>query len=108
MEETMSPKKKQLRLVGYVRVSQVGERDQDDSLRSPDQQRDAIRAYVKAHGHTVTFLEPDLDESGKSLDRPRFQEALDLVRTKQADGVIAAKLDRLTRRVGDLGARPLS
>lgn len=26
-----------------------------------------------------------------------------MVRTKQADGVIAAKLDRLTRRVGDLG-----
>jgi DNA invertase Pin-like site-specific DNA recombinase len=103
MEEAMPPKKKQLNLVGYVRVSQVAERDQDDSLRSPDQQRDAIKAYVKAHGHTVTFLEPDLDESGKSLDRPRFREALDLVRTKQADGVIAAKLDRLTRRVGDLG-----
>ncbi len=49
----MSPKKKQLKLVGYLRVSQVGERDQDDSLRSPDQQRDAIKAYVKAHGHAV-------------------------------------------------------
>jgi DNA invertase Pin-like site-specific DNA recombinase len=94
---------KQLRLVGYVRVSQVGERDQDDSLRSPDQQREAIQAYAKAHGHSVRFLEPDLDESGTSLDRPRFQEALDLVRTGQTEGIIAARLDRLTRRVGDLG-----
>lgn len=99
----MSPKKKPLRLVGYVRVSQVNERDQDDSLRSPDQQRDAINAYVLAHGHSVEFLEPDLDQSGKSLDRPRFQEALERVRNGDADGIIAARLDRLTRKVGDLG-----
>lgn len=91
-----------MRLLGYIRVSRVGDRE-GESFRSPDQQREAITAYAKAQGHEVTWLDPDLDESGSKLDRPAMQAALALLREGKADGIIAARLDRLTRSVADLG-----
>src|SRR5213594_3911603 len=91
-----------IKLLGYIRVSRVGGRE-GDSFQAPNQQRDAINAYAKAHGHTVQWLEPDLDESGSKLDRPAMQKALKQLREGKADGIIAAKLDRLTRSVTDLG-----
>ncbi len=91
-----------IKLLGYIRVSRVGGRE-GDSFQAPNQQRDAITAYAKAHGHTVQWLEPDLDESGSKLDRPAMQKALKQLREGKADGIIAAKLDRLTRSVSDLG-----
>lgn len=94
----MSPKTRHQRLLGYIRVSRM----KDEGI-SPDLQRAAIEAYATAHGHDVLFLDPDLDESGKSLDRPTMQAALAKLKAGEADGIIAAKLDRLTRRVGDLG-----
>jgi DNA invertase Pin-like site-specific DNA recombinase len=98
----MSPKRKNQTLVGYTRVSQVGGRE-GESFISPELQKEAIRGYAAAHGHKVVWLEPDLDVSGKSLDRPAFQKALAMVREGKADGIIAARLDRLTRKVSDLG-----
>ena len=43
----------------------------------------------------------DAGESGKSLDRPGIQEALDRLDRREADGIVVAKLDRLSRNVGD-------
>jgi DNA invertase Pin-like site-specific DNA recombinase len=94
----MSPKTKNQKLLGYVRVSRMKE----DGI-SPDLQRAAIEAYAIAHGHDIIWLDPDLDESGKSLDRPSIQDALARLARGEADGIVAAKLDRLTRSVGDLG-----
>jgi DNA invertase Pin-like site-specific DNA recombinase len=91
-----------VKLLGYVRVSRVGGRS-GESFQSPQQQRDIVEAYALAHGHDVQFLEPDLDESGKGLDRPAMRNALKLLEAGKADGIIAARLDRLTRRVSDLG-----
>jgi len=91
-----------MKLLGYVRVSRVGGRE-GESFQSPRQQREIIEAYALAHGHDVQFLDPDLDESGKGLNRPAMKEALRLLDAGKADGIIAARLDRLTRRVSDLG-----
>jgi hypothetical protein len=52
----------------------------------------------------VIFLPPDLDWSGKSLDRPSMQEAIRRVRAGEAEGIVVSKLDRLTRSVADLNA----
>jgi DNA invertase Pin-like site-specific DNA recombinase len=98
----MSPRRVNQKLVGYTRVSQVGGRE-GESFISPDLQREAIQAYATAHGHKVVWLDPDLDESGKSLNRPGLQRALAMVREGKANGIIAARLDRLTRKVADLG-----
>jgi site-specific DNA recombinase len=67
-------------------------------------QRDAAKAYAKAHGHRIVAWEEDLDEPGSKLDRPAFNRALETVRTGRAEGIIAAKLDRLTRSVAGLGS----
>jgi site-specific DNA recombinase len=91
-----------VQLIGYTRVSRVGKRE-GDSFLSPDLQREAIEAYAKAHGHRIVYWLEDLDESGSKLSRPAMKKALSALREGQTDGLIAAKLDRFTRRVGDLG-----
>lgn len=45
----------------------------------------------------------DAGVSAKTLDRPDLQRALGMLRTGQASALLVAKLDRLTRRVKDLG-----
>lgn len=107
-----------MKFVGYTRVSRVGDRElglpEDASeeqkeekrkiLRSPDQQRKAIEAWAQAQEepHEIVWLEPDLDWSGKSLDRPSMSKALELIRAGEVDGLVVARLDRLTRSVKDL------
>jgi DNA invertase Pin-like site-specific DNA recombinase len=91
-----------MRLVGYVRVSRVGGRE-GDSFISPDVQRDAVEAYARAHGHELVAWQEDLDEPGSRLRRPGFDAALAAVERGEAEGIIAAKLDRLTRSIADLG-----
>lgn len=73
---------------------------------SPETQRADIEHWAARPGHEreVIYLPPDLDWSGKSLDRPSMQEALRRVRAGEAEGIVVSKLDRLTRSVADLNA----
>jgi DNA invertase Pin-like site-specific DNA recombinase len=87
--------------IGYMRQS----KDKEGGL-SPDTQRAAIEHWASAPGkeREVEFLPPDLDWSGKDLNRPSIQEALRRVRAKEAEGLVVSKLDRLTRSITDLYA----
>jgi DNA invertase Pin-like site-specific DNA recombinase len=89
-----------LRLLGYIRVSQVKGR-KGDSFISPDVQRERIVAQAKAGGHTITEWIDDLDEPGSRYTRPGFQHALELVESGDADGIVVARLDRFSRSVTD-------
>lgn len=91
-----------MRLVGCIRVSQVRGR-KGDSFISPGVQRDQIEGYAKAMGHTIVAWQEDLDQPGSTLNRPGFQAALAQIKAGDADGVIGAKLDRITRSVAHLG-----
>lgn len=91
-----------MRLIGCVRVSRVGGRA-GDSFISPQVQRDQVNAYARARGHTIVGWQEDLDRPGSNLNRPGLQAALEAVDRGEADGIIAAKLDRLTRSLSDLG-----
>src|SRR5271165_6982293 len=92
-----------LNLDAYVRVSKVGGRS-GESFISPDVQHERIESWAKAHGHTLTWHEPELDVSGGTMSRPVFDRITERVRTGQTDGVIVAKLDRFARTlVGALG-----
>lgn len=91
-----------MRLVGVVRVSRVGGRE-GATFISPDIQRDQIAVYARAHGHEIVAWQEDLDQPGSTLNRPGLQAALARVDQGQADGIIAAKLDRITRSIADLG-----
>ena len=91
-----------MRLIGYIRVSQVRGR-KGESFISPEVQREKIEAQARAGGHLIVDVFEDLDEPGSKYERPSFQRALEAVEASEADGIIVASLDRFARSVPDAG-----
>lgn len=87
-----------LRLAGYGRVSTAGQVDNGISL---DEQDRRIRQYVGAHGAALVAIEMDRGISGRTTRRPGLQRVLDLLKRGDADGVVVARLDRLSRSLKD-------
>ena len=85
-----------LELDAYIRVSKVRGRT-GESFISPTVQRERIESWAQAHGHTLTWHEPELDVSGGTMSRPVFDRIMERVRSGETDGVIVAKLDRFAR-----------
>ena len=81
--------------LAYVRVSRVG--DRADTLISPDQQLERIRDYASRRRLEVEALEPELDVSGGRVQRPILEAAIRRVESGEAEGIIVAELDRLSR-----------
>ena len=90
----------QTRVVGYVRVSTERQADEGVSLEA---QRAKLRAHCAALDLDLVAIESDEGASAKSLDRPALQRALAMLTEHRADALLVPKLDRLTRRVVDLG-----
>lgn len=89
------------RVVGYVRVSTDGQAESGLSLAA---QRERLSAWCALYGAELVAVEVDAGASAKSMDgRPALAAALALCESGRADGVLVAKLDRLTRSVRDLG-----
>lgn len=88
-----------MRAFGYVRVSTEKQADRGVSLEA---QSAKIRAMALVHGADVLDIIVEPGESAKTLNRPGMQRLLGLVDEREADAVIVAKLDRLTRSVKDL------
>ena len=95
MQETLPQ-----RFVGYVRVSTD---EQARSGLSIQAQRERLAAWATAFGYTLVDIVADEGASAKSLDRPGMQRILRMVERREVDGIVAAKLDRLTRSTRDLG-----
>ncbi len=89
-----------MRLIGYVRVSTE---EQGRSGLGLDAQRASITAYAGAGNHELTCAE-DVGLSGSSLDRPALQHALTALRRREADALVVAKLDRLSRSLPDFAS----
>jgi DNA invertase Pin-like site-specific DNA recombinase len=84
--------------IGYLRVST---QEQADTRYGLEAQRAAIEAEAAKRGWgNVEWIE-DAGYSGKSLDRPGIQYALTELGAGRADVLVAAKLDRLSRKVID-------
>jgi len=88
---------------GYVRVSKVAGRS-GESFISPDEQRSAIEAWARSSKTEILEWHEDLDQSGGTLERPAFTAALERCRAGLTGGIVAAKLDRLTRSVVGLAS----
>lgn len=89
----------QVRALGYVRVStdeQVG------SGLGLEAQRRTLRAEAKRRGWHLALVVED-GRSAKDLNRPALVEALVRLDKRQADVLVVAKLDRLSRSVADFG-----
>jgi site-specific DNA recombinase len=88
------------RVVGYVRVSTEHQADGGVSL---DAQRAKLAAYAIALDIDLVCIIEDAGYSAKTLARPGVGRALAMLDAGEAEALLVAKLDRLTRSVRDLG-----
>ena len=89
------------RVVGYIRVSTDKQAEKGCSLEA---QREKLEAYAKLYDLELVAVEVDAGASAKSLTgRPALDRALTMLRRGDADALLVAKLDRLTRSIRDLG-----
>lgn len=88
-----------MRVIGYARVSTD---EQGASGLGLEAQTAKVKAYCELYGHELVDVVTEA-ASGKNLRRSGLQGALAAIRAGQADGLLVAKLDRLTRSVRDMG-----
>ena len=90
-----------MRALGYCRVSTD---EQGDSGLGMEAQTATIRREVEHRGWTLEAIHSDV-ASGKSIKRrPDLALALDALDAGQADVLVVAKLDRLSRSVPDFAS----
>lgn len=87
-----------MRVVGYVRVSTA---EQGRSGLGLAAQRSAIEAECERRGWELTGIEEDAASGRSRKRRPGLARAVGACSRGHADGVVAAKLDRLSRSVID-------
>jgi len=88
------------RIVGYIRVSTA---EQGASGAGLEAQRAAIESECGRRGWQLVRVEEDM-LSGRTLRRPGLQSALDACRSAEVDGIVVAKLDRLSRSLVDFAS----
>lgn len=91
---------KTTRIAGYIRVSTEQQADGGVSLEA---QRAKLEAYAGLYELELVEVVVDAAVSAKTLRRPGLARALAMLEGGAADGLLVAKLDRLTRSVKDLG-----
>jgi DNA invertase Pin-like site-specific DNA recombinase len=87
-----------MRVLGYARVS-TGE--QADSPLGLEAQRATIAAECERRGWTLIETVEDAGYSAKDLRRPGIRAVLVELEAGRAQGLVAAKLDRLSRSMID-------
>jgi DNA invertase Pin-like site-specific DNA recombinase len=89
-----------LRMIGYCRVST--DEQAMSGLGLADQEK-RIREMAKPHGWKLVQLIRDEGLSAGTLERAGLYRALGQLAAGRADGLVVAKLDRLTRSTVDFG-----
>lgn len=84
-------------IIGYCRVSTESQGVDGVGLEA---QRAAITTECERRGWQLQRIEEDV-LSGKTMKRPGLQAALDACRAGEVDGIVCAKLDRLSRSIMD-------
>jgi DNA invertase Pin-like site-specific DNA recombinase len=89
-----------LRMIGYCRVST--DEQAMSGLGLADQEK-RIREMAKPHGWRIVQMIRDEGLSAGTLERAGLYRALGQLAAGRADGLVVAKLDRLTRSTVDFG-----
>lgn len=89
------------RVIGYVRVSTS---EQAASGLSIEAQRSAIEDACARKGLTLVDVVTDEGLSGSTLDRPGLLRALERIAAGEAEVLMAARLDRVSRSVVNAAA----
>jgi site-specific DNA recombinase len=87
-----------LKVIAYPRVSTDEQSEEGVSLQA---QVAKMRAYAELYGLEIVDVVEDAGFSAKTLDRPGLQSILARLKRKEIDGILVAKLDRLSRNVAD-------
>lgn len=87
-----------MQVIAYVRVSTE---EQSDSGAGLEAQREAINAECKRRDWKIIETIEDAGCSARNLKRPGIQEALARLEAGEAEGLVVAKLDRLSRSMLD-------
>lgn len=87
-----------MKVLGYVRVSTS---EQVSSGLGLAAQESTIRDHCARSGWEVIDIVSDAGVSAKNLERPGLYSVLTRIAAGEAHGVVAAKLDRLSRSVVD-------
>lgn len=85
-------------MVAYLRVSTA---EQGDSRLGLEAQRAKIEQECKRRGWTLLEVYVDVASGKTTNGRPELAKALAEVQAHRADGLVVAKLDRLSRSVHD-------
>lgn len=84
-------------LIGIYRVSREGGRS-GDSYHSPREQIESGEAWAAANGHRIVkWFDESKSVSGKTIEREGLEDALAMIYSGHADGLIVMKVDRLSR-----------
>lgn len=86
---------KDLPFDGYIRVSDT--RGREETIVSPEQQAAAIKGWSERTGYPVRLCEAELDRSGRTMERPIFDECMDRARRGESAGIVVYKSDRFAR-----------
>jgi DNA invertase Pin-like site-specific DNA recombinase len=89
-----------MKVIGYTRVSTAEQAA--SGLGLADQER-RIREECRHRGWHLVRIERDEGASGRDLNRPGLRRALEAIASRRADGLVVAKLDRLSRSAIDFG-----
>jgi DNA invertase Pin-like site-specific DNA recombinase len=90
-----------MRVLGYVRVSTD---EQSMSGAGLEAQRQTILAECRRRGWELVEVVEDRGYSARDLKRPAIRAALEELERGKADGLVVAKLDRLSRSMLDFTA----
>src|SRR5689334_7756458 len=85
---------------GYIRVSRRAGRE-GESFISPEVQRKKIEQWAALHDVEIVAWWDEIDQSGKKLNRPMFQQALARCEAGETGGIVVVKLDRFARSAID-------
>jgi len=90
-----------LRLAAYLRVSDMGEREEaSDSFHSTDFQDEDVFRWSERNRAEIVVLRKELNLSGANWEKRKgFQECVELVESGEVDGVIVAYSSRFARHM---------
>lgn len=88
-----------IRTALYCRVSTLEQATKGYSI---GEQKEKLRHYAEAQGHTIAGIYSDEGFSGKDLMRPEMERLIADVSAGKIDVVLIYKLDRLSRHVKDV------
>lgn len=86
-----------MRYAGYIRVST----DEQAGNFSIDAQMHAIEAWIRAQNGLLARVYVDEGESGRTLDRPAFQQMRRDARQQKFNALVVHKFDRFARNRTD-------